>query len=361
MARKTNNKSSGRTRQPNGKSLKAAQKSAINRRIKQNRPAHKRVLLHPLTVLILLCILVFVVTWTYKALATTISAEVYAQPLTEGAVITDPADNATFSDQAPITVSGTCPDSSYVEVYVNDIFKGVGLCGTNHTFQIQVSLFSGSNTLLAQDFNVTDQAGPATSTVLVTLHIPSLVSISNPTSDSSSSGATAVTSPPPLLLMSNFHWQTFSTGSAFSWKMELEGGLPPYTVKVDWGDGQTSNYKFDTDPVFDIKHTYAKPGYYPIKTYSTDSKGDQKMMQLAALITAPGANTSFFNHPSTPIATTAKSSGLTAFFVSSKNWLWIAWPSLIIVALMMFSFWLGELQNKRVLLAKKRLSHRRVA
>ena len=108
--------------------------------------------------------------WTYKAVAdVTINAARYAQPLTEGATIIDPVDGTTLSGQAPITVSGTCPDSSYVKVYSNGIFKGVSLCNTDQTFQIQVSLFNGSNTLLAQDFNVTDQAGPVTPSILVTL------------------------------------------------------------------------------------------------------------------------------------------------------------------------------------------------
>jgi len=369
---KTKNRSSIRPRRANKRlvpaksRLKVSQKKAVKNRIKRSRPVHKRILLSPAAILALLCATVFVAGWTYQVLADTmISSKIYAPALSTGAVITSPTAGTVFTTEAPVTVNGTCPGSSYVEIYVNGTFGGVGLCSAGHLFQVQVSLFNGANTLVAKDFNVTDLQGPATSGVSVSLDLPVSIPVAAASDqtitdvDNASNTANPVSLPPPLLLSSSFQWKTFSTGSTFSWKMDLEGGTPPYTVKIDWGDGQTSTYTFKGDPVFNISHSYAKPGYYSIKAYSLDAKGSQKAMQLAALISPPGKNGNFFGGGPTATPAADKLKGLPSFFVSSKNWLWIVWPSLLIVALMVFSFWLGELQDRRSLLARKKLSHPR--
>ncbi len=321
--------------------------------------------------MVLLCAIVFVAGWTYQVLADTlISSKIYAPALTAGAAITSPTAGTIFTNQAPVTVTGTCPGSSYVELYVNGTFAGVGLCSSSHLFQIQASLFNGTDNLVAKDFNVTDLEGPDTPGVTVSLELPvktpapapsgqsaGAVTASDQAAAASGGTASSATLPPPLLLSSSFQWKTFSTGSTFSWKMDLEGGTPPYAVAVDWGDGQTSNYTFKGDPVFNISHSYAKPGYYSIKARSLDSKGNQKVMQLAALISPPGQAGSFFGGSTPTTATSAKLKGVSSFFVSSKDWLWLVWPSLLTVALMVFSFWLGELQDRRSLMARKKLSH----
>src|ERR1700722_12781423 len=115
-----------------------SQKAAIKHQIKQRRPIHKRVLLHPASVLMLLCAVVLIGGLTYNAAAATIiSSEVFAPALTTGATIGSPTDGSVFTTQAPITVSGACPDESYVEIFVNGAFGGIGLCGSDHTYRIQ--------------------------------------------------------------------------------------------------------------------------------------------------------------------------------------------------------------------------------
>lgn len=113
-----------------------SQKAAIRRKIRQNRPIHKRILLHPLTILVLLCITVFVGSLTYKSLADSydVTAEVVAPILTQGAVITSPTDGQTLNT-SPITVSGTCPNYAYVTLNDNNLFSGSAVC-VNGSFQI---------------------------------------------------------------------------------------------------------------------------------------------------------------------------------------------------------------------------------
>ena len=69
-------------------------KVALKRKIRKSLPFHKRLLLHPLSVMVILCVGVFLISWTFRVIADSISvtATVPAPPLTQGAVITSPLD-----------------------------------------------------------------------------------------------------------------------------------------------------------------------------------------------------------------------------------------------------------------------------
>jgi hypothetical protein len=340
-------------------------KTIIKRRIRQRQPVHKRILLNPLSVITLLCVTVFVVAWTYKATAASynLTVEVPAAALTEPAVITSPVNGQTFS-QTPINVSGTCPYDSYVTLHDNNLFSGVAWCSQTGNFQIQTSLFNGANDLTASDYNITNEEGPSTSSVTVNLEIPqnsSPTNTTNPTSATGSSGSSTTNSEssntPPLVLVTNYTFQMYKTNSMLTWQLKLTGGTPPYAVLVDWGNGKTTNYVIGTGPTFVIHNTYTKQGYYVIKIYVTDAKANKRMLQLVALVNTPGP-TGMFTTLGNAIAPPTAKSGISKLFSSTKGWLWLAWPSLIVVMLMLFSFWLGERQELRRLLAKKRLTYR---
>ena len=360
---------------------KKTARKVVKSKIRKSRPVHKRILLHPVTVFAVLCCLVMICAWTYKVVAdSVISATIEAPTLAQGANITDPADDSTLT-QTPATLSGTCPTNSYVKIYDNSLFIGATVCADAGTFQIEAELFKGENSLIAQAFNATDEQGPATPSITVTLKLPhaatSTTSSSgsvSPTTSSSSTSSNADTAPPPILLTSDFHYQTFDTGSVFKWQMDLEGGVPPYKVHIVWGDGNSSDLVFKTDPVFNISHTYTKQGYFSIKVYSTDTVGNHHMMQLAALIKKPGTVGFLNTTGSTPTRAGAckpdpsaanvdnlacpPPTGVATLLDNSKIWLLLAWPSIIIIGLMIFSFWLGEQEEVRFMLARRHTSHR---
>ncbi len=300
-----------------------------------------------------------------------VHGKVPAEALTEGATITSPADGAKFSTSTQ-TVSGTCPDNSYVKLYVNNTFAGVAWCSSN-AFQIQVSLHSGQNDLRAQDYNVTDDPGPATPVVSVTFTPPPpppspppppntvTGSAGTPIGLQDNNGSYSLHgnsgSGAPLLLTSDFHYQTFTTGSTFRWSIDLEGGKAPYNVKINWGDGQQSSLIIKQSKQFWIEHTYTEGGYYKILVKSVDANGTSRIVQLAALIKKAGAASIFSLHK-LGIGSSSTSSGESWW----HNWLILAWPLWLILILMAFSFWLGERQEysklKNRLVAKKRYSHR---
>lgn len=336
-------------------------KKVIKKQVRQSLPKHKRFALHPVTVMIFLAITVLVVGWTYKVAADsyTVNATVPAPILDIGATIVSPSNNSTLTT-SPVMVSGVCPSGSYVNVFVNNSFAGTALCAGNNTFSVEVSIYPGTNNINAQDYNILNVAGPKTPTTTITYNPPAVPS----QSASSGTGSTPTISPavlsaaaaaPPISLTSSFQYQTFTTDNKFTWPLDLEGGVPPYKVHIVWGDGQTSDLVFKTDPVFYINHVYKTNGYYAIKVFSSDSDNQTHMVQLAALIKQPGSSSIFSangqggssagNSNGTQFVPPPPQGGtgsISSTLYVSRNWLWVAWPSIGVVALMMFSFYLGE-------------------
>lgn len=131
----------------------AAQKSA--------RPLHKRILLHPFSVMILLCAGVIIAGTTYHSFASSyqVTARVDAPVPTVPAVIAVPADQYhTTADQIDIT--GTCPAASYVVVFRTGQAAGTSPCVAGG-FQTRIGLAYGANTVQAKVYNITNLEGPA--------------------------------------------------------------------------------------------------------------------------------------------------------------------------------------------------------
>ena len=331
------------------------------RTVKRRRPVHKRVLLHPASILLLLCVGVMLIGSTLQGQAasnTTVSATVEAPELTEPAVISQPTDGTVFNTK-PVTVSGSCPDNSYVELSRNGQFSGVAVCN-NNAFQIQSDLFDGNNQLLAQDYNTTDEAGPAGMPINVTYNPPA--SLSNPpagnsaaTASQTSTGSSAIS---PPVMTSQFEFQATDAGQVFTTTINIDGGTPPYYVTVNWGDGSTTDYTFNSDPTFEISHTYQSAGNFVIIAKTVDAKGVKTSVQLVAIIHAPLTAKTKTPVISGIIGSTSPPAAISSFFRSVKHYLWVAWPSYLIVVALVFSFWLGEHEELRLLRRRKQSARR---
>jgi hypothetical protein len=271
-------------------------------------------------------------------------------------LITSPADGTGFTSK-PIDISGTCPSDSYISLYNDSVFTGSAWCISN-VFNIQTDLSAGSNTLVAQDFNVADSPGPTSPAVNVTYTPPA------PATPPSQSGApvsklaspSSTASDQPVRVSSDYHFQTFDTDSDFSWQVTTVGGTAPFTVHMDWGDTQTSTMTTKSR-AFDIKHTYTAAGYYPVKIKVTDAKGETGFLQIAALIKLPGALgflDSYNNQANQPAVTQLSLSA------KLKKLLWVIWPVYVTTVLMAVSFWLGERQELERFLRAANASRRRL-
>lgn len=239
-------KKAGATRALTGLRRADPKKAAIKRRIRQQRPLHIRMILHPITVMVILCVGVLIIGWTAHVIGDyyTLTAKVAAPPLPDGAVITSPAE-ATVLAKTPVDVTGTCPDSSYVKLTRNGTFSGVAWCAADNTYLITTDLYAGQNVLQAQDYNITDDAGPSTPSVTVTYNPPAPPPTKNPGTTSGSSSKTSTpksttpttttsTSSSPLLLSGDFHYQAYFTGRNYAWTLHVSEGKVPYSVVTSW-------------------------------------------------------------------------------------------------------------------------------
>jgi hypothetical protein len=416
--------------------------AAAHKAVHRKRPLHKKVLLHPFSVMVLLCVGVFIIGAAFQGRAATydVTATVPAQPLTAPAVIAEPADQLHVTT-TPITVSGTCPANSYVKLYRNDAFSGVALCAGG-LFQVQADLAGGPNTLDARAFNLTDEEGPDSPAITVyydettlvpdppasvpttlrvadldsrdyqpgavqqTSVIPTISGMAPPFSDvvvtvhsevqicKTKANATGwwactlervlpagvhqvdivATTPDgrqlvfptfkinarldlsdltrfskPLLINADYNYQAARTKQIFNFNLALGGGVAPYEVHVDWGDGKTSDITRTEDTTFTITHTYDEPNEYVVLVTVTDAKGIVSRMQLLAVTTDPSI---------TGAAAVGSDSMLSNLATNLKEWLWVIAPIYIVIILMVFSYWIGEQQVYWRLMAGRSAGHK---
>lgn len=386
---------------------------------------HRRILKHPFTILVLLCVGLLLLGSTFHSKAETIevTAKVPAAPLTQPAVITSLSDGEHVTTEQ-VTVAGTCPADSYVKLYINDQYAGVAQC-SGGSFSIPATLAPGPNKLQVRVFNSTDDEGPTSPPITVYYDKPSptpqtpptppesltvtsldgsnykegilrVLSIyptftgfappfsrititihSEPRTCETKANAygwwtctfyeplepglhtvyiTAVTprgtvlrfppfqilivaghiglwTPPKpgegsqqLRVISEYKYQTHIAGERWSWEIGIAGGVGPYKVTVDWGDGTSSSWDRSDGSTFTISHAYQSGGSFSPLITVTDKNGTKAVLQMLAVVKGP------------PAAQTTQPS----FLAWLKQYLWAIWPIYLIILLMAISFWLGE-------------------
>jgi hypothetical protein len=312
----------------------------------------------PFISLILLSIGVLLIGWTFQAGATDIhvTAKVSAALPSGPASILNPADGEHFKD-VPITVSGTCPTDTYVNIYRNDFFSGTAMCTTDGNFELNIDLFPGANKLEAKVFNITDDEGPQSSPITVYYDVPeqpaqqpsstNQTPATTPSNVSSPQASTGVT---PFSIKSDFAYRGYQVGQNAELIFEASGGEPPYALNIEWGDGTNTVVSKKEAGKISVNHRYKKAGdrtnsSFVVKISGSDSKGRYSYLQLF-LIVNPAGVTGFVANtlPSGPHI--------------NSSWFKFIWPAYIIVILMAVSFWLGEHEELIELKNRSRLRHR---
>jgi PKD repeat protein len=152
-----------------------------------------------------------------------------------------------------------------------------------------------------------------------------------------------------LLINADYNYQAGRTKQTFNFNLALGGGVPPYEVHVDWGDGKTSHIVRTEDTTFTITHTYDEPKEYVVLVTVTDAKGIVSTMQLLAVTNDPNI---------TGAAAVGSDNVITALIANLKEWLWVIGPIYIVIILMVFSYWIGEQQVYWRLMAGRRVGHK---
>jgi hypothetical protein len=195
------------------------------------------------------------------------------------------SDGKVYTSADPIAVSGSCPGTTLVKIYKNNVMGGAALC-KGGSFQIQMDLFQGSNTLVARAYNANDVPSPDSTPVIVTLQIPGVnIGVLN----------SAVSQ---FYITSDVYYRGVEAGSAISWPITIAGGQPPYAISVGWGDGKTDLISQAAPGKFTITHTYSNPatnGSYTIFINSADSNGSKSYLQLFAMVKGSGVAAAISN------------------------------------------------------------------
>lgn len=248
------------------------------------------------------------------------------KPPTTAAVIKSPTNGQRFAS-TPITVSGSCPKNTLVEVFKNDIFGGSSICTDTGAFSFDIDLMIGQNILVARVYDALNQPGPDSNSV--TVYYDALPDQFGPVSYYDFAGA-------QLLLNTDAVIRGVFPNKEFSIPVEIIGGQPPYAVSVQWGDTTNTVLLRNDNSSFRTQHTYTKAGVHQVSIQAKDSQDRIAFLTVAAIVNG---------QPDPNIVAATKDN-------STTNKLLTLWPLYTAVVAVVISFWLGERREKRVLASK---------
>lgn len=253
------------------------------------------------------------------------------KPPTVAATINKPSQGQRFTE-TPVTVSGTCPAETLVEIYKNDIFAGSTVCAAAGTYSLDIDLMNGQNILIARVYDALNQAGPDSNAV--TAFYDGLPPQADPLNSLEFGGS-------QLLLNTDAIFRGVFPNKDMAVPIDILGGTPPYAVNVQWGDSTNKVIPRNDNTTFSAVHAYAKPGTYQVSLQATDATGRVAFLTVAAIVNGQP-----------PVATSTTSTGSSTNAVAAQ--LLTLWPLYAIAVTSVVSFWIGERREKQVL-AKRHL------
>jgi hypothetical protein len=227
------------------------------------------------------------------------------------ASIATPSNGQSFS-KMPLTVSGLCTTGLLVKIFSNNVFAGSAEC-TNGSYSLQVTLFDGTNEMVARIFDALDQPGPDSGLITVTYN----------NSQFTSNGGSQFT------LSSLYALRGANPGEQLNWPININGGTAPYALSVDWGDGKPATlYSEPISGTVTVNHTYSGAGTFTVTIKGTDKDGQTAFLQLVGQ--ANGAVTQ----------SSTKAGDKNSTVIATTKVLWV--PAAICIPLIFLSFWLGR-------------------
>lgn len=235
-----------------------------------------------------------------------LEGKISTAPPKTAATIAVPSNGASFSS-VPVTVSGLCTTGLLVKVFSNGIFVGSTVC-SGGSYSLKVDLFAGRNDLVARVYDALDQAGPDSNTVTVTFNDAQFLRFGT-----------------QLSLTSPYGERGAPPGTELDWPVLLSGGVGPYAISADWGDGtQAELISASFAGNITLKHTYKTAGIYTVVVKATDRNGAVAFLQLVGQATGAVQN---------------NKAGTNNANVQTKV-MW--WPAAAMLPLLLVSFWLGS-------------------
>lgn len=250
------------------------------------------------------------------------------KPPTTAATIDNPTNGQRFS-ATPITVSGTCPQNTLVEIFKTDIFAGSTVCDSTGKYTLEIDLLIGENRLVAKVYDALNQPGPDSN--IVTVFYDALPIQFGPLPSFDFGGA-------QLLINTDAVIRGVFPDKEMNMRIDLIGGRPPYAVNVQWGDSTNKVIPRGDNIGFTVNHTYKKPGIYQIGIQASDADGRVAFLTIASIVNGqPDA-------------------AATATTQNKQNTLLMLWPLYTAIVTAVISFWLGEKREKHILKVRGQLA-----
>lgn len=183
-------------------------------------------------------------------------------------------------DNKNILVEGSCITGLIVKIFSNNVFAGSAVCQSG-SYNMQIDLFVGRNDLIARQYDTLNQSSPDSPTTTV-YYLPPNIQPGIP--DELNSGSETLQTNFALILNYDYTVNGVFPGQVFRLPINIEGGLPPYAVGVDWGDSSTDVFSRESDETFYAEHIYKDSGLYTVKIKVSDKNGDTAFSQFVVVV-----------------------------------------------------------------------------
>jgi hypothetical protein len=196
-----------------------------------------------------------------------VTAEVMAPLPPEQPVMVTPGDNTTQTTST-VTITGTCPVvvPALIVVLLRDgVTIGSGSCDSLGIFRINVALVLGVNIIYAKFTTITGESGGVGYPITITYKSPGITPVDGTPKNTT---VTAKITPPSkdgLKLVFNYDTVVIKTKETTNLEFIIQSGIGPYKVVIDWGDGSSSVYTYDTAGSKALSHIYTKIQNRPMR------------------------------------------------------------------------------------------------
>lgn len=195
-----------------------------------------------------------------------LQGQISAPPPSSAPTISNPGNGAVIQ-QIPVVVSGLCTTGLLVKLFKNNVFSGSDICAGG-SYSITTDLFSGTNEFIARHVDDLNQSGPDSNQVTVTYD----------------DGASRPDLADSVTITTNFAKRGADPGDTLTWPIFISGGVPPYAISVDWGDGSLADvYSVERPGAVVLKHVFQVAGSYRALVKVTDKNGNVGYIQLSAI------------------------------------------------------------------------------
>lgn len=242
---------------------------------------------------------------------------------TVAATISSPKDKQRFMT-SPITISGTCPEETLVEIFKNNIFAGSSLCTEAGVYSVDIDLLFGNNKLFARVYDALNQPGPDSNYVEV--YYDAMPAQADPLNALSFDNN-------QLLLNTDSAFRGVFPKQELIVPIDIIGGSPPYAINIQWGDTNNKVVSRNDGSSFNVVHAYSKPGTYQISIQATDMVGRVAFLTVASIV---NGQPSIINED-------------VAISESLGKKLLVLWPMYTGSVAVVISFLIGEKREKQIL------------